>query len=85
MLRVLIAVHRGCISEFCGFRQRRARWAQKLKSTTREEDLKVVEYLGGKAVYEKTQLQTESLRSSVKLCQEGIEPVQGVHRRRTLL
>jgi hypothetical protein len=33
-----------------------------------KEDLKVVEYLGGKAVYEKTQLQTESLRNSMKLC-----------------
>jgi hypothetical protein len=43
-----------------------------------EEDLKVAEYLGGKAVYEKTQLQTESLRSSVKLCQEGIEQVHRV-------
>jgi hypothetical protein len=32
-------------------------------------------------VYEKTRLQIESLRSSVKLCQEGIEQVQGVHRR----
>jgi hypothetical protein len=26
---------------------------------------------------------TEALRSSVKLCQVGIEPVQGVHRGRT--
>jgi hypothetical protein len=50
-----------------------------------EEDLKVVEYLGGKAVYEEIQLQTESLRNYVKLCQEGIEPEQGGHRRRTLL
>jgi hypothetical protein len=85
MLQVLIAMHRGCISEFYGFRQRHDKWAQKLKSTTQEENLKVVEYLGGKAVYEKPQLQTESLSSSMKLCQEGIEPVQGVHKRRTLL
>jgi hypothetical protein len=42
-----------------------------LKSTTQEEDLKVVEYLGGKAVWEKTQLQTESLRSSVKALPSG--------------
>jgi hypothetical protein len=47
--------------------------AQELESTAREEDLKVTEHLGGKAVWEKTQLQTESLRSSVKLCQVGIE------------
>jgi hypothetical protein len=33
-------------------------------------------------VWEKTQLQTEALRSSVKLCQVGIERVQGVHRGR---
>jgi hypothetical protein len=33
MLRVLRVVHRGCTSEHCGFRQRRAT-AQELKSTT---------------------------------------------------
>jgi hypothetical protein len=64
-------MHRGCISELCGVRQRRARWAQKLKSTTQEEDLKVVEYLGGKAVYEKTQLQIEPLRSSARALPSG--------------
>jgi hypothetical protein len=67
MLWVLIAVNRGCISEFCGFRQRCVRWAQKLKSTTREEDLKVAEYLRGKTLYEKTQLKIESLRNFVRL------------------
>jgi hypothetical protein len=36
-------------------------------------------------LWRKTQLQTESLRSSVKLCQVGIEQVQGVHKGRTLL
>jgi hypothetical protein len=56
-----------------------------MKSTAREVDLKVVEYLGGKAVWEKTQLQTESLRSSVELCQVGIEQVQGGYRGGTLL
>jgi hypothetical protein len=65
-------VHRGCTSEHCGFRQRRTA-AQELESTTQEEDLKVVEHLGGKALWEKTQLQTKSLRSSVKLCQVGTE------------
>jgi hypothetical protein len=77
-------VHRGCTSEFCGFRQRRAA-AQELESTTQEKDLKVAEYLGGKAVWEKTQLQTESLRSSVKLCQVGIEHMHSGALRRTLL
>jgi hypothetical protein len=33
--------------------------AQKLKSSTQGKDLKGVEYLGGKAVREKTQLQRE--------------------------
>jgi hypothetical protein len=50
-----------------------------LESTTQEKYLKVVEHLGGKAVWEKTQLQTESLRSSVELFQVGIE-----HRHRVL-
>jgi hypothetical protein len=52
VLRSLNTVHRGCTSELCGFRQRRAA-AQELESTTQEEDLKVVEHLGGKAVYER--------------------------------
>jgi hypothetical protein len=39
---------------------RHRNWSQQLG-----EDLKVVEYLGGKAVWEKTQLQTEA-RSSVE-------------------
>jgi hypothetical protein len=60
VLRVLRAVHRGCTSEHCGFRQRRAA-AQELKSTTQEEDLKVVEYLGGKAVYERHSCRQNSL------------------------
>jgi hypothetical protein len=42
-------MHRGCTSEYYGFRQRRVA-SQKLESTTQEEDLKVAEYLGGKAV-----------------------------------
>jgi hypothetical protein len=63
-------VHRGCTSEHCGFRQRRAA-AQELESTTQEEDLKVVEHLGGKAVYEKTQLQTESAEKFCKALPSG--------------
>jgi hypothetical protein len=65
-------MHRGCISELCGVRQRCA-GTQELESSTQEEDLKVVEYLGGKAVWEKTKLQTEAPRSSVELFQVGIE------------
>jgi hypothetical protein len=44
----------------------------------------VVEHLRRQG-YGETQLQTKSLRSFVKLCQVGIEQVQGVHRGRTLL
>jgi hypothetical protein len=44
-------VHRGCPSEFCGFRKRHVA-AQELESTTQEKYLKVVEYLGGKVVGE---------------------------------
>ena len=52
MLRVLIAMHRGCIFELCIVKQRCVA-AQELESTTQEKDLRVVEYLGGKAVYER--------------------------------
>jgi hypothetical protein len=55
-------------------------WSQQLR-----EDLKVVEHLGGKAVWEKTQLQTEALRSSVELFQVGIEHMHSGALRRTLL
>jgi hypothetical protein len=45
-----IPVHRGCTSELYGVRKRRVE-AQELRSTNQEEeDLKVVEYLGGKDV-----------------------------------
>jgi hypothetical protein len=64
-------VHR-CTSELYGFRQRRARWAQKLKSLTQRKTFEVVEHLRRQGCGE-TQLQIESLRSSVKLCQVGIE------------
>ena len=36
MMRVLIAMHRGCISELCGVRQRRVA-AKKLESTTQRK------------------------------------------------
>jgi hypothetical protein len=55
-------------------------WSQQLK-----EDLKVVEYLGDKVVWEKTELQTEDLRSSLKLFQVGIEHMHSGALRRTLL
>jgi hypothetical protein len=44
MLWVLIAMHRGCISEFCGFRQGRA-VAQELKSTTRRKTSRLLNTL----------------------------------------
>jgi hypothetical protein len=69
-----------CTSELCGVRQRRARWAQKLESTIQRKTFEVVEHLRRQGCVEGTQLQTKSLRSSVKLCQVGIEQVQGVHR-----
>jgi hypothetical protein len=42
-------------------------------------NLKVVEYLGGETVQRRTQKKAESLRSSVELCQEGIEQMHGLH------
>jgi hypothetical protein len=45
MLWVLIAVHKGCTSELCGVRQRRARWAQKLKSTTQRKTSRLLNTL----------------------------------------
>jgi hypothetical protein len=78
-------VHRGCTSEYYGFRQRRAA-AQKLKSTTQEEDLKVVEYLGGKAVYERHSCRQNSVVNFVELFQVGIEHMHsGAFGGRTLL
>jgi hypothetical protein len=47
---------------------------KRLKSTTQEEDLKVVEYLGGKAVGENT-VADRIMEDSVELCQVGIERV----------
>jgi hypothetical protein len=48
--------------------------AQKLESTTqRSEDLKVVENLGGKAVYERHSCRQNSAVNFVELCQVGIE------------
>jgi hypothetical protein len=44
-----------------------------MESTTQEEDLKVVEHLGGKAVYERHSCRQNSAVNSVKLCQVGIE------------
>jgi hypothetical protein len=67
-------VHRGCISELCGVKQR-CLAAQELESTTQEDDLKVFEYLGGKAVYERHSCRQNSAVNSVELCQVGIERV----------
>jgi hypothetical protein len=43
-LRVLIAVHRGCTSEHCGFRQRHVA-AQELESTTQEKTSRLLNTL----------------------------------------
>jgi hypothetical protein len=64
-------VHRGAFLNTAGSDKDvlwHKKWSQQLS-----EDLKVVEHLRGKAMWEKTQLQAEALRSSVKLCQVGIE------------
>jgi hypothetical protein len=55
-------------------------WNQQLR-----EDLKVAEYLRGKAVWEKTQLQTEALWSSVKLCQVGTEHMHRVLKKNSIV
>jgi hypothetical protein len=60
-LWVLIAVHKGCIYELCGVRQRRARWAQELESSTEKKTLEVLEYLKEARLWRRTQLQTETL------------------------
>jgi hypothetical protein len=45
-------------------------WSQQLG-----EDLKVVEYLGGKAMYERHSCRQNFVVNSVELCQVGIERV----------
>jgi hypothetical protein len=45
-----------------------------------KENYEVVEHLRREGCVGDTQLQTGALRSSVKLCQVGIDPVQGVHK-----
>jgi hypothetical protein len=51
-------------------------WNQQLS-----EDLKVVEYLGGKAVYERHSCRQNSTVDSVKLCQVVIEHMHRVLRK----
>jgi len=68
----MLGGHRGYTSEFYRFRQTHA-VAQKLKSKTQGEDLKVVEYLGGKAVYERHSCRQNFAVNSIKLCHVGIE------------
>jgi hypothetical protein len=74
---LLIPVHRST-SEFYGFRQRCV-VAQGLESTTQGKTSRLLNTLGTR-LWEKPQLQTESLRNSERLCQVGIEQVQGVNR-----
>jgi hypothetical protein len=65
-------------SEFYGFRQRCAA-TQEMESKTQGKTSRLLNTLGTR-LWEKPQLQTESLRNSERLCQVGIEQVQGVHR-----
>jgi hypothetical protein len=69
---VLIAVHRGCISEQCGFRQRRVA-AQELKSTTQRKTSRLLNTLEAKLCVRDTVVDRSSVVSSVELCQVGIE------------
>jgi hypothetical protein len=45
-----------------------------------KENLKVTEHLGGKTVQRRAQREDRIVEDSVKLCQVGIERVQGVHK-----
>jgi hypothetical protein len=45
-----------------------------------KENLKVTEHLGGKTVQRRAQREDIIVEDSVKLCQVGIERVQGVHK-----
>jgi hypothetical protein len=54
-----------------------------MKSTTRRRPVRLLNTSGGEVVFENTVADRTYVVSSVKLYQEGIEPVQGVHRRRT--
>jgi hypothetical protein len=54
-------------------------------NNSEEEDLKVVEYLGGKVVYERHSCRQNSAVNSVELCQVGIENTHGLRWKRTLL
>jgi hypothetical protein len=71
-------VHRGCTSELCGVRQRRVAAQEDEINNSEEEDLKVAEYLGGKAVYERHSCRHNFAVNSVELCQVGIEHMHKV-------
>lgn len=64
--------------------QRRARWAQELESSTQRKTSSLLNTLEAR-LYMETQLQTESLRSSIELCQVGIEHMHRFAFRITLL
>jgi hypothetical protein len=71
-LRVLIVMHRGCISEFCRFRQRRAA-AQELESTTQEKTSRLLNTLEARLCMRDTVADRNFVVSSVEICQLGIE------------
>jgi hypothetical protein len=49
--------------------------------TNSKKAVRLLNTSGGEAVYENTVVDRTYVVSSAKLCQEGIEQVQGVHRR----
>jgi len=53
MLRVLIAMHRGFISELCGFRERCVRWGHNWNKQLRKIPMRLLNTSGGKVVYER--------------------------------
>jgi hypothetical protein len=70
-------VHRGCTSEHCGFRQRRVA-AQELESTTQRKTSRLLNTLEARLCMRDTVADRILLRSSVKLCQVGIEHMHKV-------
>jgi hypothetical protein len=58
-------------------------WAQEVEVNNSKKAMRLLNTSGGEVVYENTVADGTYVVSSAKLCQEGIEQVQGVHERRT--
>jgi hypothetical protein len=71
-------VHRGCTSEHCWVQTETCRGTEAKIIKLGEEDLKVVESLGGKAMYEEHSCRQNSAVNSIELCQVGIEHMHKV-------